>query len=55
VIFDVYNCEECIRAFATEKDEDPEVCPYCESDLWEFSHSIQASSECQCDEVIKKG
>ncbi|NMH69662.1 hypothetical protein HF072_12810 [Bacillus sp. RO3] len=39
--FDVYNCEKCNRAFAVEKNEDPKVCTYCESTLWEYSHTIK--------------
>ena len=35
---DVYNCEECGKAFAVESGSDLNVCPICESELWEFSH-----------------
>ena len=35
---DVYNCEECTRAFAVEKDADVQNCPSCGSELFEFSH-----------------
>jgi rubrerythrin len=38
--FDVYNCDECIKAFAVEADEEPNCCPTCESGSWEYSHSI---------------
>jgi rubrerythrin len=41
MILDVYNCEECTRAFGVEKDEEPKCCPHCESELWEFSHSVK--------------
>lgn len=35
---DVYNCEECARAFSVEKDADVLNCPSCGSKLFEFSH-----------------
>lgn len=37
---DVYNCEECTRAFAVEKGTEVTCCPGCESDLFEFSHDV---------------
>jgi predicted Zn-ribbon and HTH transcriptional regulator len=46
---DVYSCEECSRAFAVEKDEDPKVCPNCESYLWEYSHSAHVINDCKGD------
>jgi len=38
---DIYSCEECGRAFGVEECEDPKVCPCCESELWEYSHSVK--------------
>lgn len=35
---DVYECDECVEAFAVEKDTEINVCPVCESELFEFSH-----------------
>ena len=37
---DVYECGECIRAFATEKDSEVKQCPNCGSVLFEFSHEV---------------
>lgn len=42
---DVYNCEECTRAFAVEKEFDIKCCPYCESELYEFSHEVIANQK----------
>ncbi|WNF36450.1 hypothetical protein RJD24_18810 [Bacillaceae bacterium IKA-2] len=39
---DVYECGECNRSFATEKDEEVKSCPNCMSELFEFSHEIVA-------------
>lgn len=39
---DVYNCDECGKAFAVEKDSELNVCPVCESELFEFSHEVLA-------------
>lgn len=41
MIMDVYNCEDCGRAFAVEKDDKPQCCPVCEAEIWEFSHTIK--------------
>ena len=35
---DVYNCEECGHAFATESDIEPSGCPVCDGELFEFSN-----------------
>ena len=37
---DVYECGECIRAFAIEKNQDVTCCPSCGSELFEFSHEV---------------
>lgn len=39
---DVYNCEECGEAFAVESNRELNVCPICESELFEFSHEVVA-------------
>lgn len=41
LIMDVYNCDECTRAFGVEKDDEPTCCPVCESELIEFSHEAE--------------
>lgn len=38
---DIYSCEECGNAFGNEYEESPKVCPNCESELWEFSHTVE--------------
>jgi DNA-directed RNA polymerase subunit RPC12/RpoP len=41
MIMDVYNCEDCGRAFAVEKDDEPTCCPVCEAEIWEYSHTVK--------------
>lgn len=36
---DIYQCEECNKAFGVEHNDEPKVCPCCNSELWEYSHS----------------
>ena len=43
MIMDVYNCEECTVAFAIEEGIDVKCCPNCESELFEYSHTSEAS------------
>jgi DNA-directed RNA polymerase subunit RPC12/RpoP len=46
VEMDVYNCEECTRAFAVEKGTEVlTCCPSCESELFEFSHEVIATQK----------
>lgn len=40
IVMDIYSCEECDKAFAVEEDEEPKVCSSCESELWEYSHTV---------------
>lgn len=57
VNMDVYSCEECDEAFAVEKNRELNVCPICESELWEFSHEavlvlkIKRPLTLQCEKV----
>lgn len=39
--FDVYNCDECGVGFTVEINYEPAVCPVCESEIWEYSHTIK--------------
>lgn len=39
MILDVYTCSECGKGFATDENEQPTCCPFCQSDVFEYSHT----------------
>jgi rubrerythrin len=43
MLMDIYNCEDCGRAFAVEIDDDPECCPVCQADIFEYSHTAHCT------------
>lgn len=49
---DIYTCGSCGKGFPVAKDVEPEQCPLCKSEFWEYSHSEFAGLE--EDVVINK-
>jgi hypothetical protein len=37
---DVYTCSFCGKGFGVEENEQPMCCPFCQSDVFEYSHTM---------------